>query len=347
MIHECRNPLHCIVPPHMLDRMIESKDPKIRRCALDLAQAGARAREHRALLSTLPIMAAIPSAQGTRERLVYDAQSGSKLPGTLRRREGNKPTKDAAVDEAYDGAGDVYDFYRKIFDRNSLDDHGMSLISTVHYRKNHANAYWNGEQMLYGDGDGALFLRFTRALDVIGHEFTHGVVSHTSNLEYADEPGALNEHFADVFGVLVEQWKADETAKEADWLVGEDLLGPKFKGKAIRSFRDEPAYDDPNLGPDPQPKHMKDKYEGSDDEGGVHINSGIPNHAFYRFATSLGGRAFGIPGKVWYAALLRLKRTSGFADMVRETRAACQQQLGGSSDASAALDAAWKAVGLL
>jgi Zn-dependent metalloprotease len=221
----------------------------------------------------------------------------------------------------------------------------MALISSVHFRTSHNNAYWNGEQMIYGDGDGQIFVRFTKALDVVGHELSHGVVTHTCNLVYRDEPGALNEHFADVFGVLVEQWKRKHTAKTADWLVGEAIMGSGVTAKALRSFKQGKAYvNDPLLGSDPQPKHYTHRYKGDDDYGGVHINSGIPNHAFYLAAQALGGNAWVKAGAIWYKTLYRLRATSGFHDMASETIAAASELFGDS--VANEIQLAWKAVGL-
>ena len=346
-MHECRNPLYCIIPPYIVDHMALSKDAKTRLRAMELSAEGAAARAVRITLSALPRMAAIPSPTTGKHRLVYDLQHQgmSALPGKLVRSEGGAASKDPAVNEAYRNSGTVYDFYNKVLGRNSLDDHGMSLISSVHFRSNHNNAYWNGEQMIYGDGDGQIFIRFTKALDVVGHELSHGVVTHTCNLVYQDEPGALNEHVADVFGVLVEQWKRKRTAKNGNWLVGEAIMGPGVQAKALRSFRKEKAYEnDPLLGTDPQPKHYSDRYKGSDDYGGVHINSGIPNHAFYLAATALGGNAWEKAGAIWYKTLYRLKATSVFADMARETIGAANDLYGAS--VANEIKGAWKAVGL-
>ena len=272
-------------------------------------------------------------------------QGMNALPGKLVRSEGDPASADPAVNEAYNHSGTVYDFYKKVLGRNSLDNNGMALISSVHFRTNHNNAYWNGEQMIYGDGDGQIFVRFTKALDVVGHELSHGVVTHTCNLEYQDEPGALNEHFADVFGVLVEQWKKKKSAKNGNWLVGEAIMGAGVNAKALRSFKDEKAYEnDPLLGTDPQPKHYSNRYTGSDDYGGVHINSGIPNHAFYLAAQALGGNAWGKAGAVWYKTLSRLDATSRFEDMARETIGAASDLYGAS--VANEIKKAWKTVGL-
>jgi Zn-dependent metalloprotease len=329
--------------------MAKSDDPEIRRLALETLQSAAEARAVRSLFATMPEMAAIPSPSRKKHRLVYDLKGKGMwaLPGQLVREEGDPNSGDPAVNEAYRHAGYVYDFYKKAYARNSLDDRGMSLISSVHLLKKHNNAYWNGEQMVYGDGDGNAFIRFTKALDVVGHELSHGVVTHTCNLVYQNEPGALNEHFADVFGVLVRQWKKKENAKTADWTVGKECLGPDVEASGLRTFLAEKAFEnDPILGTDIQPKHYADKYNGSADYGGVHINSGIPNHAFYVTAHQLGGQAWKDAGQIWYDTLALLTQTSEFADMVNGTLQAATARFGAGSKQVKAVQKGWKAVGL-
>ena len=148
--------------------------------------------------------------------------------------------------------------------------------------RDYDNAFWDGTQMVFGDGDGVIFLPFTRSVDVIGHELAHGVTQYTSGLNYQDQSGALNESVSDVFGVLVKQRLLGQTADQADWLVGAELLAPGVNGVALRSMAAPgTAYDDPRLGKDPQPGHMRDYVDTTDDNGGVHINSGIPNKAFH------------------------------------------------------------------
>lgn len=344
---------HGILPPFILERMAESPDKTTRRWALENLAASAATRATRTILSTLPQMAAIPSPTGKKHRLIYDAQHkpAHALPGKLVRSEGEKGPngpKDLAVNEAYDHSGDTYDFYKEIFNRNSLDDRGMSLISSVHVGKNYANAFWDGEQMAYGDGDGRTFVRFTKALDVVAHELTHGVVTHTANLDYQDEPGALNEHFADVMGILVKQWRRNQTVKQADWLIGDDILVKTPTRKALRSFSAPgTAYrNDPDIGSDPQPAHMKNKYEGEDDYGGVHINSGIPNHAFYLAAMQIGGKAWEKLGKIWYQALLSLSPRSNFTAAAQATGERAGSLFGPHSPEMAAVKKAWKSVGV-
>lgn len=347
-MHQPRNSLHCLIPPYILDALSKSADPRVRQQAIDDIEASATARAVRATLGTMAPMAAIPSPEGKKHRLIYDVQGRDfdALPGKLARSEGQARTKDPAVNEAYDHSGATYDFYREVFNRNSLDDKGMSLISSVHLLRKLNNAFWNGEQMVYGDGDGREFIRFTKAMDVVGHELSHGVVAHTCRLAYHGESGALNEHFADVFGVLVKQWKKDQTAAQADWLIGAGVMGPGTKAKSLRTFKGGKAYeDDPLLGTDPQPKHIKNRYRGSADNGGVHINSGIPNHAFYLTAMKIGGRAWHRAGRIWYRTLLSLTENSGFKDMVRTTLAEADAEFGRNSAEHKAVKCAWKEVG--
>lgn len=344
----CPNPIHCILPPYVLDQLAKSAVPKVRRLAIEAIARSAALRATRTALSPFAAMTAVPSPEAKKNRLVYDMenQGSSFLPGELVRGEKDKASKDPAVNEAFNYSGNTYDFYKKIFNRNSLDDKGMTLISSVHLGKDYNNAFWNGEQMAYGDGDGIIFIRFTKSLDVVGHELTHGVVSHTSNLEYRNESGALNEHFADVFGSLVKQWKRKQTAAKADWLIGPDIMGPGTNAKSLRTFKEGLAYEnDPNLGTDPQPKHLKNKYTGTADAGGVHINSGIPNHAFFLVASELGGRAWERAGHIWYRTLLALHQTSVFTDMVEMTTQNAVTLYGSGSTEEKAVAKAWKAVG--
>src|SRR6202011_3456370 len=267
-----------ILPPYILVSIVQNGTPEERRRALATLIFTERLRGERRALATLPVITPV----GEKRRDVFDAQRKTRLPGKLVREEGSAPSNDVAVNEAYDGAGSTYDFYFDVHERNSIDGRGMRIDSTVHYDSNYDNAFWNGAQMVYGDGDQKLFARFTASLDVIGHELTHGVTAHEANLNYQDQSGALNESFSDVFGSLVKQRVLGETASQADWLIGAELLLPQVKGVALRSMKAPgTAYDDPVLGKDPQPATMKDYVVTAGDDGGVHINSGIPNRAFY------------------------------------------------------------------
>jgi Zn-dependent metalloprotease len=328
--------------------MAESSDARIRRLAVDAIATASAIRAVRATLTTMPAWAATPSPTFRRYRLVYDVKNGgfNDLPGRLVRDERGAKSADAPVNEAFSYCGSTYNFYRKVFERNSLDDHGMTLISSVHLGRGLNNAFWTGEQMCYGDGDGRIFIRFTKSFDVVGHELTHGVISHTCNLVYSRESGALNEHFADVFGSLVKQWSKRQTAAKADWLIGADIMGPETSAKSLRTFKEGKAYEnDTLLGTDPQPKHLRDKYTGSADNGGVHINSGIPNHAFYLAAMEIGGRAWERAGKIWYQTMLKLNASSGFNDMVQLSVETATTLYGNGSKEQKAVNKAWKSVG--
>jgi len=340
--------LCCIIPPYVMDHLSQSSDARVRQLAIDTIAKSSSLRAVRATLAMMPALAAVPSPAAKRHRLVYDVKNGefNDLPGQLIRSEGDPKTQDIAENEAYNYAGATFNFYKSVLGRNSLDDHGMTLISSVHFGSRYNNAFWTGEQMCYGDGDGRIFIRFTKSVDVVGHELTHGVVSHTCNLVYSNEPGALNEHFADVFGSLVKQWRKRQTAKMADWLIGADIMGPGTTAKSLRTFKAEKAYEnDPLLGTDPQPKHLKNKYTGSSDNGGVHINSGIPNHAFYLGALEIGGKAWEKMGQIWYKTMLKLTSTSQFKDMVQTTTESAATLYGNNSREHKAVMKAWKSVG--
>ena len=338
--------IYCIIPPHMLKEIARRGSAGQQAWAWQTLTLSEQMRGQRQALSVIAAMGT--TATGTKRRTIYDARNGSRLPGRLVSGEGDPRSDDRAVNEAYDGSGATYDLYFTVFGRNSIDERGMRLDSTVHYGRKYDNAFWNGQQMVYGDGDGELFNRFTIAIDVIGHELTHGVTEYEAGLEYQDQPGALNESFSDVFGSLVKQYKRRQTAKEADWLIGKGLLARGVKGKALRSMK-EPgtAYDDDILGKDPQPGHMTDYVRTRDDNGGVHINSGIPNRAFYETAIRLGGNAWAKAGQIWYTTLRdKLRPTSSFKDAARWTVAVARDLYGAGSLEQKAVRGGWVAVGI-
>jgi Zn-dependent metalloprotease len=230
----------------------------------------------------------------------------------------------------------------------------MRLDSTVHYRQGYDNAFWDGEQMVYGDGDEnlppaeRLFNRFTIAIDIIGHELTHGVTQFEAKLQYFQQPGALNESMSDVFGSLVKQYQLQQLAGEADWIIGAGLLTENVNGVGIRSMKAPgTAYDDPVLGKDPQPGHMRDYVNTINDNGGVHINSGIPNRAFYITAVELGGFAWDKAGQIWYVTLRdKLTATSKFQDCANMTYQTAAELFGAGSIEQQAVKKGWAEVGI-
>lgn len=278
-------------------------------------------------------------------REVYDAKGKEDLPGDLVRKEGQKPTGDKEADDAYEFTGQVRDYFSKVHGRNSIDDKGMKLISTVNYGENYENAFWNGRQMTYGrPGKDSPFKTFV-LLDVCGHEITHGVTEKMSNMEYYGQAGALNESMSDVFGELIQQRARNVKAKDADWVVGDGLWKDNIKGAGLRNMlKPGTAYDDPSIGKDPQPAHMKDYVKMSGDNGGVHYNSGIPNRAFAEFAVAMGGYAWEKPAQIWYEALKNAGSNPSFASFAYQTIEAAKK-LGSDSDV-AKLQKAWEDVGV-
>jgi Zn-dependent metalloprotease len=347
------NHLHCFLPPYIIEKIIERGSPKQKERALIALGVSKQIRDRRQGRPGV-VLSGFTAGGGQKNRLVYDAGFGPDLPGVLVRKEGDASTGDKAADEAYEGAGLTYDLYSEIFGRNSIDGNGMKLVSTVHYLQGYDNAFWDGEQMVYGDGDEdlpeeeRLFNRFTIAVDIIGHELTHGVTGYTARLVYQDQPGALNESFSDIMGILVKQRSLGQTAEEADWLIGAGLFTSLINGKALRSMK-EPgtAYDDPLIGKDPQPGHMKDYVKTTSDNGGVHINSGIPNMAFYWAAKETGGYAWEKAGKIWYLTLRdKLNEGSDFQDAADKTWQTAVALFGKNSREQKAVIDGWKKVGI-
>jgi Zn-dependent metalloprotease len=294
------------------------------------------------------LMSSMFSVSDKLYRTIYDAEKTETLPGTLVRSEGGTRKGGRTVSEAYDYSGLTYDFYKKIFERNSIDTRGMKLDSTVHYGEDYNNAFWNGTQMVYGDGDGEIFQRFTKSIDVIGHELTHGVTQYEAALEYEGQAGALNESFSDVFGCMIKQHALKQAVDKADWLIGAGLFTRKVNGVALRSMK-EPgtAYNDPTIGKDPQPAHMKDYVNTTSDNGGVHINSGIPNRAFYITAMELGGYVWEKAGYIWYITLTeRLRESSNFQKAASLTIEVASSVYGKGSQEQKAVRNAWNLVGV-
>lgn len=294
------------------------------------------------------LMSSMFSVSNKLERTIFDAQNLENLPGKLVRHEGGKAVRDNTVIEAYNYSGDTYNFFKNIFRRNSIDTRGMKLDSSVHYGENYNNAFWNGTQMVYGDGDGEIFQRFTKSVDVIGHELSHGVTQYEAALQYEGQSGALNESFSDVFGSLVKQYALRQKAEKADWLIGNGLFSKKVKGIALRSMKAPgTAYNDSIIGKDPQPNHMKNYVNTTSDNGGVHINSGIPNRAFYLTAIELGGFAWEKAGKIWYVTLTeKLNERSNFQDLANMTTEVSKHLYGKGSAEQKAVLKSWNLVGI-
>ncbi|MGO4104514.1 M4 family metallopeptidase [Leifsonia sp. YAF41] len=369
-----------IVPPYLLVRLARLTDPRFAGAAEAARQSLLRDQPLRELRvpgqppSPLagPPRAAVAARAGRRpgsiDRTVADAGGRELLPGRVVRREGQPPVADTATNEAYDGLGSTHLLFWTQFQRDSIDGAGLPLNASVHYGERYDNAFWNGERMVFGDGDGQVFNRFTLSLTVIGHELTHGVVQHTANLNYQGQSGALNESIADVFGSLVEQFAFGQSTSQASWLIGQGLFTDEVEGTALRSLKAPgTAYNDDVLGKDPQPSEMAGYVDTELDNGGVHLNSGIPNRAFYLVADALGGNAWESPGQIWYDALTGGRPTvstsdstpanlppagsplppdADFAAFARATETAAVARFGADSAERQAVVTAWRTVGV-
>lgn len=348
---------HGIVPPYLLRQLTRLADPDMapvvaaakRSLAIDEPFRDIRAGENAPPTATpRPRAPALADRSGL-DRTVFDAGRSETLPGEPVRREGDDAVADAAVNEAYEGLGHTYRLFRDVYGRDSIDAAGLPLLGTVHYGQDYDNAFWDGERMVFGDGDGMVFTRFTASLTVIGHELAHGITQYSANLTYQGQSGALNESVSDVFGALVEQYALAQSAAQASWLIGVGLFTDQVAGSALRSMKAPgTAYDDDVLGKDPQPGSMDGYVETTDDNGGVHLNSGIPNRAFYLAAEAIGGNAWESAGQIWYDTLTAgaIRADSVFAEFAAATTDAALVRFGDDSPEHRAVLDAWSTVGI-
>jgi Zn-dependent metalloprotease len=343
-----------LVPDYILKGIAKRGSPKDQRIAVDTLATDHMLRNFRFRLAIQRSMAGdsmLDSKVPALKRDIFDARHRYQAEGLrVIRAEGDPPNKDDAVNEAYKGLGATYKFFEKAYGRNSIDGLGMELDGVVHYGTNYDNAMWDGQRMVFGDGDGRLFKRFTLGLDVIGHELTHGVTETTAGLLYQGQSGALNESISDVFGSLIKQFQRRQTADQADWLIGAEILGPAIKGKALRSLaKPGSAYTDLYGEKDPQPASMSDYVRTTDDNGGVHINSGIPNHAFFLLATDLAGYAWDRAGRIWYETLThpKLPAAATFRIFAAISIEVAEELFAVGSFEARALRGAWEAVGVM
>lgn len=341
--------INCITPPYILNRLLDSDNVAIRQAALNTLVSTAQLRGQRQVRALISGALAAP---GGGRRGVFDCNNGTFLPfAELIRAENDAAVADKSVNQAFDGLGATRDFYREVFGRDSIDGRGMRLQGYVHRGRRYNNAFWDGQEMVFGDGDGQIFTDFTGSLDVIAHELGHGVTEHTANLEYRNQSGALNESLSDVAGSMVKQWNLRQTAEQADWLIGSEIFTPQVDADALRSMKAPgTAYDNKLFGKDPQPDHMDRYAELPDtedgDNGGVHVNSGIPNKAFYLTATGIGGFSWEAPGHIWYESLKASTTTTGFAEFATTTCHKAAQLYGAHSREEQAVRAAWDGVGV-
>src|SRR5262245_7558030 len=337
--------LNCITPRHMLRKLLESPDSEIRESAVNTLVSTARLRGERTVRAGFAA-----ASRGNGRRTIFDCEHGTVLSAAaVARSEEGLLSADGSVNRAFDGLGATRDFYKQVLDRNSIDGRGMPLGGYVHRGVHYNNAFWDGDGMVFGDGDERLFTDFTKSLDVIAHELTHGVTEFTAGLEYHGQSGALNESISDVFGSLVKQWSLQQTAADADWLIGAEVFTPGVGADALRSMKAPGhAYDSPIFGEDPQPDHISKfvHLPDTDDDGGVHINSGIPNKAFYLTAMGIEGFAWEAPGHIWYEALKASNPKTQFQEFADTTYEKAGDLYGTNSREQQAVLTAWAEVGI-
>ena len=345
----CNHVCRCsIIPSDVLRRFAEDEKltEKERKQFADTALIDGELRKLRfqagKLTSIINALSLAPAAiPGTPQITVANCNHSQSLPGTPIIAPGN--SSDSTIKQAFVETKAVADFYQQVFARNSIDNAGMTLGSSVHYGTNYNNAFWNGMRMTYGDGDGNIFIDFTQSNDVICHELTHGVTQHTMQLSYTNEAGGLNESMSDVFGSMFRQWRLDQTVQSADWLIGHDIMGPGAIARHFTCLRD---MSDPGAAHclAPQPFHFSQYQTGMD----PHYSSGIPNFAFYKISMSVGGRSWEKVGKIWYKAMVGFRpspnmRMKTFANRTRKLAVSMFP-----SDAAlhSAVNTGWLAVGL-
>jgi len=336
------------VPPYLLQRIaLWGGTRRASDSGRETLQVDDRLRARRE--SRPPEMAA-PRLPGSRTRVVHTAKNTETLPGEVVRGDGDPPVGDLAVDEAFDSSGQTLELFESEFGRRSIDARGGTVSITVHYGQDYDNAFWDGTQLVFGDGDGQIFERFTKPMDVMAHEFTHGVTQFTIGLAYQDQPGALNESISDVFASMAKQRMLGQNAAEADWLIGEGLFMPEINARALRSMKDPgTAYNDPRIGTDLQVGSMADYVYTEDDSGGVHINSGIPNRAFTLAALEIGGPSWERAGQVWYDTLVNgeLSAQTSFESFAQATVDSAHRLYPNNPSVAEQIHAAWSEVGLL
>jgi Zn-dependent metalloprotease len=337
-----------IIPKDVLDRF--AKDTNLsdteRKHFADASRFEKEWRKARAVNAKLAVSANTMLISGFQAVfpppvLVSDCNHGTTLPGIPVANPGNSP--DGTAKRAFDETKAVADFYKQIFGRNSLDNNGKTLLSSIHFGVSYNNAFWNGNQMTYGDGDGNIFVDFTKSNDVIAHELTHGVTQFTAQLAYTNQAGGLNESMSDVFGSMFRQWRGNQTVNQADWLIGKGIMGPGAIAAGFTCLRDmaNPAAAHCLA---PQPTQFAQYRDGMD----PHESSGIPNFAFYKAAKAYGGKSWEKVGKVWYKALAGYRPSPNLRMLSFANRTRRQARLLFPGDLALynAINAAWKAVGL-
>jgi len=292
-------------------------------------------------------LAVHPQVYFAENRRIYTANNGTTLPGTLRRSEGQAASTDTDVNAAYDGTGATYEAYKAFWNRDSYNNAGATLTSTVHYSTNYCNAYWNSTQMVFGDGNSSQgCLPLARGVDVTGHELTHAVTENESALVYSGQSGGLNEALSDIFGAFVESYvdggKTGSLPVSSDtWAVGEDILPPGLR------FMNDPAKDGSSL----------DYYTSTAGNVDVHYSSGIANLAFYLLSQGgthpRGKSTINVTGvglnkaiRIFYEAQINILTSNATFLSAGNATILAAQNLGYSLADQTSVANAWQAVGV-
>jgi Zn-dependent metalloprotease len=295
-----------------------------------------------------------PQIHRARNRATYHGNNTSTLPGTLVLSETSGSTSDSVISNAHAHAATSYDYYKNIHNRDSYNNAGAQIKTTVHHQVNYNNAFWNGSQLVYGDGDGTTFTPLGNSLDVGAHELTHAVTTYSANLTYSNESGALNEGTSDIMAAAVESWKRGIVDANS-WKVGEDIYTPNTAGDALR-YMNNPTQDGSSK------DYYPERYVGTSDNGGVHWNSGIANLAFKLMVTggthprskttvdvpalsATATTSMDMAAKIWYRALTVYMTSSTNFQGARNATASAATDLYGAT-AAAAVHKAWDAVGV-
>lgn len=329
--HSSHNPIQCVVPPYISDKLLDQASARKLPVIVNDELRSSRFRNDRAFFAKLnetqrAVLSPVGRALKTPalKMQVFDMNHDTDMSKAELVWDNGKAKgrQDADTKHLVAAGTATWDMYYEIFGRNSINNLGLVLKHYIHYDNKYSNAFWDGRRMVYGDGDGSIFGSFTADPDIIGHELTHGVTQYEANLVYHNQSGALNESMSDVFGIMIKQRLLNQDVKKSKWLIGEKVLkGAKY---ALRSMKAPgTAYvNHPDLGTDPQPAtfdnfmQLPDTQRG--DYGGVHINSGITNFAFYVAAFNMGGFSWEKAGRIWYAALTdtaQLSPEASFTDL--------------------------------
>ena len=279
-------------------------------------------------------------------RRLFDSKNTYEFPARPIKTERQQHSTEASNNPTLQMANIIYDHFHDSLNRESWDNKNSSVDIYINFGQDYDNAFWDGEHLVFGNGDGKFFNSFL-ILDIVAHEYAHAVTDTTAKLVYQDQSGALNEHFSDVVGISIKHLFQDATNQPKNWLLGEGLFNASLNARGLRDMeKPGTAYDDPTIGKDPQPDHMSDYYDGTEDNGGVHLNSGIPNRAFAIFCNSTKLKSYDLPMAVWYQSLLESNENTNFAEFADLTIKTLSDFYKSDSATIQKLALAWATVGI-